>query len=147
MPPNHPPTPQKNPPTTPKCQNENRWPSAPSDVPVAPKSSRGESLFARRGSLLSRGLIWRSARSSPSSAARRVTPRPPRNSILPPLPPTRQRMRRRHQPGQPLDIDMGIDLRRRDVGMSQHLLYAAQIRPMGQQMRRERMAQHVRREL
>ena len=40
---------------------------------------------------------------------------------------------------------VGIDLRGRDVVVSEHRLHRAQIRPIVQQMRCERMAQHVRR--
>lgn len=41
-------------------------------------------------------------------------------------------------------IDMGVNLRRRDIGMSQHLLNDAEVRAVGQQMARKRMPQCVR---
>src|SRR5688572_22176288 len=44
---------------------------------------------------------------------------------------------------QVLPIDVGVDLRRRDVSMSKHLLYRAQIRAALEQMRRERMSERV----
>ena len=40
--------------------------------------------------------------------------------------------------------DVRIDLRRRDVGMPQHGLHAAQVRPAFQQMRGEAVPEHVR---
>ena len=42
-------------------------------------------------------------------------------------------------------LDVGIDSRRRDVGVAQHRLHAAQIGAVVEQVARERMAQHVRR--
>jgi MFS family permease len=56
---------------------------------------------------------------------------------------TSQRMVGFHQPLQPLGQYMRVDLRRRDVGVAQQQLQAAQIGAAGEQMRRERMAQHV----
>ena len=41
-------------------------------------------------------------------------------------------------------VDMGVNLRRRDVGMSQHRLQCAQISAPSQQMRGKGMAQHMR---
>ena len=41
--------------------------------------------------------------------------------------------------------EMGIDLGGTNVGMAQHLLYAAQVCSSFQQMRGERVAQHMRR--
>ena len=58
----------------------------------------------------------------------------------------RERMRGLDQPAQPLALDMGIDLRRRDVGVAEHLLHAAQIGAAVEQMAGEGMAQHVRRQ-
>ena len=52
-------------------------------------------------------------------------------------------MRRLDQPAQPVVLNMGIDLCRRDVRMPQHLLHAAQIGTMGEEMRREGVAQHM----
>src|SRR3546814_532799 len=42
-------------------------------------------------------------------------------------------------------LDVGIDLRRADVGMAEHLLEAAQIRAMVEEVRGEGVAHHVRR--
>ena len=39
---------------------------------------------------------------------------------------------------------MRVDLRRRDVGVAEHLLQRAQVAAAGEQMRRERVAQRVR---
>jgi len=59
----------------------------------------------------------------------------------------RQRMVAAHHTLQPLARDMGVDFRRRDVGMSQHLLDGAQIRAVVEQMGGEGVAQHVRADL
>ena len=48
---------------------------------------------------------------------------------------------------QPLLVDVRIDLGRRDVRMPEHHLDRAQIRPVLQEMGREAVPQHVRREL
>ena len=51
------------------------------------------------------------------------------------------------RPGvQPRDLDMGIDLRRRDVGMAEHRLHAAQIGAVIEEMAGEGMPQHMRRQ-
>ena len=55
-------------------------------------------------------------------------------------------MRALDQPAQPIALDMGIDLGRRDIGMAEHLLYAAQIGAVVEQMAGEGMTQHVRRQ-
>ena len=44
----------------------------------------------------------------------------------------------------PLLIDMRIDLRRRNIGVSEHLLNNPQIGAVSEQMRRETMAEKVR---
>ena len=44
----------------------------------------------------------------------------------------------------PLLIDMRIDLRRRNIGVAEHLLNNPQIGPVPEQMRRETMAEKVR---
>src|SRR5690349_15719580 len=43
--------------------------------------------------------------------------------------------------------DMGVDLRGRDVGVAEHGLHAAQIRAPLNEMRGERVTEHVRRKL
>ncbi len=48
------------------------------------------------------------------------------------------------KPPQPLLDDMGIDLRRRYIGMAQKLLYRAQIRAPLEQMAGKSMAKHMR---
>ena len=48
---------------------------------------------------------------------------------------------------QPLGLHMGVDLCRRYVRMAQHLLDRPQIRPPGQEVAGEAVAQHVRRKL
>ena len=45
---------------------------------------------------------------------------------------------------QPPRVHMRVNLRRRNIGMPEHLLDDPQIRPALQQMRREGMSQHVR---
>jgi hypothetical protein len=45
---------------------------------------------------------------------------------------------------QPLTRDMGVDLRRGDIGMAEQHLHHPQIGPVIQQVRGERMAQGVR---
>src|SRR6185369_15890815 len=55
-------------------------------------------------------------------------------------------MRRLDQLPQPRALDMRIDLCRRNVGVPEHLLHAAQIGAMIEQMARESMAQDVRRQ-
>src|SRR5689334_213880 len=47
---------------------------------------------------------------------------------------------------QPLARDVRVDRRRRDVGVAEQQLHDAQIRAVIEQMRRERVAQHVRRQ-
>ena len=47
---------------------------------------------------------------------------------------------------QPLARDVRVDRRRRDVGVAEQQLHDAQIRAVVQEMRRERVAQHVRRQ-
>ena len=47
---------------------------------------------------------------------------------------------------QPFRQDMGVNLGRRDIGMSEQFLQAAQIGPVRQQMRGKGMAQYVGRE-
>ena len=47
---------------------------------------------------------------------------------------------------QPRAIDMGINLRRRDIGVAEHGLHRAQVGAAFEQMGRERMAQGVRRD-
>ena len=47
---------------------------------------------------------------------------------------------------QPFLDDVGIDLRRRYIGVTQQLLDRAQIRPSFQQMAGKRMAEHMRRD-
>ena len=42
-------------------------------------------------------------------------------------------------------IDMCVDLRRGEIGVAEHLLHGAQVRAAFEQMRRERVAQRVRR--
>ena len=41
-------------------------------------------------------------------------------------------------------INVRIDLRRRDIGVAQHLLHDSQVRPVLQQMRREAVAKRMR---
>ena len=48
-----------------------------------------------------------------------------------------------HQRFQAFVQNMSINLRGRDVGMTQELLKRAQVCAMGEQVRRERMTQHV----
>ena len=55
-------------------------------------------------------------------------------------------MMRLHQLAQSLGQHVGVDLRRRDVGVAQKHLQTAQVGAVRQQMRGERMAQHVRRD-
>ena len=57
--------------------------------------------------------------------------------------PTRQRVMRLDQALQPLRQHMRVNLRRRDVRVSQQQLQAAQVRSMRQQMRGEGMPQHM----
>ncbi len=52
-----------------------------------------------------------------------------------------------HGPPQPRTHYMRINLGRRDVGMPQHALQASQVRSAFQQVRGERMTQHVRRQI
>ena len=47
---------------------------------------------------------------------------------------------------QPLARDVRVDRRRRDVGVAEQQLHDAQVGAVIEQMRRERMAQHVRRQ-
>src|SRR6185436_4003148 len=47
---------------------------------------------------------------------------------------------------QPFAADVRVDLRGRDVRVAEHRLQRAQVRPALEQVRRERVAQHVRRE-
>jgi len=55
-------------------------------------------------------------------------------------------MMRLNQLLQPFRQDMGVNLGRRDIGMSEQFLQAAQIGAMRQQMRGEGMTEHMRRE-
>ena len=55
-----------------------------------------------------------------------------------------ERMARIDQLDQPGAVDMGVDLRRRDIGMAEQRLQHAQVRPARQQMGGEGMAQDVR---
>src|SRR5881227_3024361 len=55
----------------------------------------------------------------------------------------RQGMRRLDQPAQPLALHMRINLRRRDIGMSEHLLHASEIGAVIEQMAGKGMAQHM----
>ena len=55
-------------------------------------------------------------------------------------------MRGLDQPAQPLALNMGIDLRRRDIGVAEHLLDAAQIGAVIEEMAGEGVAQHMRRQ-
>jgi len=48
-----------------------------------------------------------------------------------------------HQFAQPVGLDMGVDLRRRDIGVTQHLLDAAQIGAVVEQMAGKCMAQDI----
>src|SRR5438270_13760411 len=57
-----------------------------------------------------------------------------------------KRMRRFDNLLQSLARDMGIDLRRRDIGMSQEGLYASEIGPALHEMSRESMPQNMRRQ-
>ena len=59
----------------------------------------------------------------------------------------RQRMQVAHQALQPLLQHMGVDLRRRDVGMAEQRLHDAQVGAVLQQMAGEGVAQHVRADL
>ena len=52
-----------------------------------------------------------------------------------------------HQPMQPFFQNMGIDLRCGNIGMTQKLLYRAQIRAILQKMAGEGMAHHMGRDL
>ena len=47
---------------------------------------------------------------------------------------------------QPLARDVRVDRRRRDVGVAEQELHDAQVRAVIQEMRRERVPQHVRRQ-
>ena len=47
---------------------------------------------------------------------------------------------------QPLARDVRVDLRGRDVGMAEQQLHDAQIGAVVEEVRRERVAQHVRRD-
>jgi hypothetical protein len=55
----------------------------------------------------------------------------------------RQRMRRFDQPAQPLALHMRIDLRRRNIGVSEHLLHASEVGPVIEQMAGKGMTQHM----
>ena len=50
------------------------------------------------------------------------------------------------EPPQPLLDDVGVDLRRRDVGMAEKLLHRAQISPPLQEMAGKGVTQHMRRD-
>src|SRR6185437_12309812 len=58
----------------------------------------------------------------------------------------RQRMMRLDEAFQPVLEDMRVDLRRRDVGMAQHLLNAPEIGAVAEEVAREGVAQNVRRD-
>src|SRR3954462_1707841 len=45
---------------------------------------------------------------------------------------------------QPLGREVGVDLRRRDIRVAEHLLQRAQVAAAGEQVRRERVAEGVR---
>ena len=77
-------------------------------------------------------------RSSSTRGAKPVSP-PAGDTAL------RQRMVRLHQVLQPLGQHMGVDLRRRDVGVAEQQLQAAQIGAARQHVAGKGMAQHVRR--
>src|SRR5260221_2956686 len=55
-------------------------------------------------------------------------------------------MMRLDQGAQPVALDVGIDLRRRDIGVAEHLLDAAEIGAVIEQMAGEGMAQDMRRD-
>ena len=57
-----------------------------------------------------------------------------------------QRMVRAHGRRQALGLNMGVDLRGRDVGVTKHRLHRAQIGAAGEQVAGEGVAQHVRRD-
>ena len=59
---------------------------------------------------------------------------------------SRQRMMGGDDRLQPLRLDMGVDLGRRNIGMAEHLLQRAQIGTAGEQMAGKGMAQTVRRQ-
>ena len=65
---------------------------------------------------------------------------------MPLVPParTRKRVTLVDQRDEPCRIDVGIDLRGRDVGMAEKRLQHAQVRPALQEMSRECVAQNVR---
>src|SRR5678816_3551947 len=46
-----------------------------------------------------------------------------------------------------LAVDVGVDLRRGDVGVAEHLLYGAQVRPALEEMRREGVTEGMRRDM
>src|SRR5260221_52010 len=83
-----------------------------------------------------------------SRGSRRVLPAdfgrfgPRRGALFPP----RQRVMRLDQRLEPLAEHMGIDLRRRDIGVAEHLLDAAQIGAVVEEMAGEGVAQHMRRD-
>ena len=54
------------------------------------------------------------------------------------------RMRRVVHLREVAEVELGVDLRRRDVGVAEQLLHGAQVAARLQQVRRERVAQHVR---
>ena len=60
------------------------------------------------------------------------------------LRPVRQRMQVAHHALQPLVEHVGVDLRRRDVGMAEQLLHDAQVGAVLQEVAGEGVAQHVR---
>src|SRR5436190_1838062 len=82
----------------------------------------------------------------PSAASTPHSPscRSPPSSVLPApaLPPRMELLVYRPQV---LAIDVRVDLRRGDVGVTEHFLYGTKVRPSLQQVRGERMPQRVRR--
>src|SRR5665213_1193894 len=85
---------------------------------------------------------WRMRRDNYHGRPRRANPGHALDGLFLP----RQRMRLGDQAFQPLALHMGIDLRRRDVGVAEHLLNAAQIRAAVDQVAGEGVAQHMRRQ-
>ena len=61
------------------------------------------------------------------------------------IPPGREWMARIDQRDQARAVDVGVDLRRRDVGMAEQRLQDAQVGAPFEQVRREGVAQDVRR--
>ena len=67
------------------------------------------------------------------------------SSVLPALPAhSRPRMKRVMHLLEPRVIDVRVDLRRRDAGVTEHFLHLPQVGPAGQQVRRKAVPQRVR---